>query len=141
MDLRSHVDVVSSALGSNSSGFAVFHGQGPSDPLAQVPYWVVYSGIVTAEGTSAAPWADVSPEVQVTSVGAQADQAEYLADAAYTALIGTAHAPPAGRSWLRGGTACIGHVLTRPVERDDDYGAGSSLYYIVSIFSTPSTPS
>lgn len=138
MELRAHTSAVIAALEALAT-FGVYRGQGPADPLAMAPYWVVYAGLATTDGPSGDPYADVNPEVQITSVGAQADQAEYLADSAFAALIGQPIPPPAGRAWLRT-SAPVGHVLTRPVERDDDFGAGSPLFYVVSIFALPSTP-
>lgn len=138
MELSAHTSAVIAALEALGT-FGVYRGQGPSDPLGQAPYWVVYAGLATTDGPSGSPWADVYHEVQITSVGSQADQAEYMADAAFAALIGQPIPPPAGRAWLRTSTP-VGHVLTRPVERDDDFGEGSPLFYVVSIFDLPSTP-
>lgn len=137
---RTHTDVVVSALLALPIAIPVFRGEGPPDPLATVPYWVVHAGLAVTDGPSADPYADLDPEVQVTSVGSQSDQAEYLADVAFAALIGKALLPPVGRSWMRPG-APVGHELTRPVERDPDYGAGSPLFYVAAVYSLPSTPS
>lgn len=138
LSIRSHVVVVTTALA--GTGFAVFEGKGADDPLSAAPYYVVYGGLVTTDGPSSRPYADADAEVQVTSVGIASNQAEYLADQAFAALVGVALSPPAGRAWLRTG-APVGHVLTRPVERDDDFGAGSPLFYVASIFHLPTTPS
>lgn len=135
--LRPHVDVVVVAL--RSAGVVVHRGIGPSDPLTAAPYCVVYAGTTETDGPSSDLYADALTEVQVTSVGKTSEQAEWVADKAFAALVGTFPNPPPGRRWLMPG-APVGHVLTRPVTRDDDFGKGSPLFYIVQIFSLPTTP-
>lgn len=135
--LRTHVDVVLAAL--TTAGLKPYRGVGPADPLATAPYCVVYAGTAQTGGPMGAMWSDVMPEVQVTSIGRRSDQAELWNDKVFAALIGAALAPPAGRAWLRPSNPA-GHVLTRPVERDDDYGVANPLFYQVSIFELPSTP-
>jgi len=115
------------------------HGRGPESPHTAAPYWVVYSGLATADGPAGSPWSDLYSEVQVTSIGLEAEQAEYLASAACEALLGQVLPAPDGRAWLRP-HAPAGLVITRPVERDDDFGEGMPLFYIVTIFDLPSTP-
>ncbi len=135
--LRPHVDVVVTAL--KGSGLTVHRGIGPADPLTAAPYCVVYAGIATTDGPSANRFADVNAEVQVTSVGRTSEQAEWMADEAFAALIGSNLNPPPGRRWLCPGDP-VEHVLTRPVIRDDDFGKGSPVFYAVQIFALPSTP-
>jgi hypothetical protein len=131
-------DVVRDALNATGS-FEAYHGRGPESPQTAAPYWVVYSGLVTGDGPVNRPWSDLYSEVQVTSVGLEAEQAEYLANAACNALLNGDLPPPSGRAWLRPGSPC-GLVITRPVERDDDFGEGLPLFYVVSVFDVPSTP-
>jgi hypothetical protein len=135
--LRTHTDVVMDAL--VAAHIAVHRGMGPTDPLGSAPYSVVYAGSATTTGTSADQYADVEQEVQVTSVGTAPEQAEWFADKVRAALVGQLLPPPAGRRWLRPG-APIGHVLTRPVERDLDFGEGAPMFYVVQIFDLLSTP-
>lgn len=135
--LRTHVDVVMAALA--AAGLKPFRGMGPPDPLGSAPYCVVYSGLAHTDGPMGAMWADLLPEVQVTCVGKRSDQAELWNDKVFAALIGQALPAPSGRAWLRPG-APAGHVLTRPVARDDDFGVATPLFYQVSIFEFPSTP-
>ena len=136
--MRTCSAVVEAALDATGS-FAAYHGRGPESPHTAAPYWVVYSGLSTADGPAGSPWADSYSEVQVTSIGLEAEQAEYLADSACAALLGQPLVPPNGRAWLRPG-APIGLVITRPVERDDDFGEGMPLFYVVSILDCPTTP-
>lgn len=131
-------DAVRDALEATGD-FPAYHGRGPESPQTAAPYWVVYSGLTTADGTVLRPWSDLYSEVQVTSVGFEAEQAEYLANAACDALLGADLPPPPGRAWLRPG-APAGLVIIRPVERDDDFGEGLPLFYVVSLFDLPSTP-
>ena len=135
--LRGHVDVVMAAL--DSAGLKPYRGVGPADPLGSVPYCVVYAGTATMDGPMGGMWDDAHAEVQVTSVGKRSDQAELWNDKVFAALVGQALPPPSGRAWLRP-TACAGHVLTRPVTRDDDFGVQTPMFYQVSIFELPSTP-
>jgi hypothetical protein len=135
--LRSHADVVETTL--RQAGLSVHRGIGPPDPLGSVPFAVVYAGTAVTDGPTSDPHADVDPEVQVTSVGETSQQAEWLADAVFAALVGVELPAPAGRQWLRPG-APTEHVLTRPVERDVDLGAGAPLFYRISIYALPSTP-
>jgi hypothetical protein len=122
-----------------AAGLSPYRSVGPSNPLDAVPYTVVYAGMVQTDGPVSAPYVDMGTEFQVTAVGGTADQAEWAADAVCTALVGTTLAPPAGRAWLSG-TQPICHVLTRPIERDDDIGAGSPLFYVPMLFAAPTTP-
>jgi len=135
--LRPHADVVMAAL--LQADLAVHRGIGPVNPLESVPYAVVFGGAATTSGPASNLYADVAPEVQVTSVGGTAEQAEWVNDRVFEALVGAALAPPPGRRWLLPG-APVGHVLTRPVERDLDFGEGAPLFYVVSIFNLLSTP-
>lgn len=135
--LRPDTDAVMAAL--LQADLAHFRGIGPTDPLGSAPYAVVSSGAAATDGTAADQYADLEHEVQVTSVGTSPEQAEWFADRVIEALVGTHVPPPPGRKWLRPG-APIGHVLTRPVERDLDFGEGAPLFYVVSIFSLLSTP-
>lgn len=135
--LRTHVDVVMAAL--VTAGLKPYRGMGPPSPLESVPYCVVYAGTAQTDGPMGAMWSDVMPEVQVTSIGKRSDQAELWNDKVFAALIGQALPPPSGRAWLRPG-APAGHVLTRPVTRDDDFGVTTPLFYQVSVFELPSTP-
>jgi hypothetical protein len=139
--LRTHVDVVITALESAlaTPSVEVYRGVGPTDPLEAAPYVVVYSGSLITDGPMSAPWSDAMAEIQVTAVARQADQAEWVADQVFAALIGQPLPPPSGRAWLRPG-APAGHELTRPVTRDQDFGEGAFLFYVVSVFSLPSTP-
>jgi hypothetical protein len=133
--LRSHLDVVMAAL--ERSGIErVYRGMGPVDPLGSVPYVVVHSGSAVMSGPVSELHADVDAEVQVTAVGAASEQAEWMNDGVLAALLGHPVSPPAGRAWLQP----IAHVLTRPVERDIDFGEGAPMFYVVSIFSLQSTP-
>jgi hypothetical protein len=136
--LRTTVGVVVSTLDADAA-YAAYRGVGPPDPLTAAPYWVVYGGMGQTDGPVAAPWADLSPEVQVTSVGKTAEQAEWMADRAFTLLIGPALSSPSGRAWARP-LAPVGHVLTRPVERDDDFGPSTPLFYVAAIYDLPTTP-
>lgn len=135
--LRATVDVVVAAL--TSAGISWFRGVGPDDPLAASPYVVIYAGGVETDGPSAAQHADASPEVHLTCVGRSSEQVEWMADRAFDALIGATPTPPSGRAWLCPG-APVQHVLSRPVTRDDDFGAQAPLFYAVHIFALPSTP-
>jgi hypothetical protein len=135
--LRPHTDAVQAAL--LQAGLSVHRGIGPVNPLGSVPYVVVYAGSTVTSGTVGDLYADAESEVQVTSVGGSSEQAEWANDRVFEALIGAALQPPPGRRWLVPG-APVGHVLTRPVERDLDFGEGAPLFYVVSIFSLLSTP-
>lgn len=136
--LRTTVAAVVATLDADPT-YAAYRGQGPASPLTAAPYWVVYGGMAHADGPAGSPWADFSPEVQVTSVGLTAEQAEWMADRAFTLLIGPALTAPTGRAWLRP-NAPAGHVLTRPVERDDDFGPSTPLFYVAAIYDLPTTP-
>jgi hypothetical protein len=135
--LRATVDVVVAALG--SAGTRVFRGVGPDDPLLASPYAVIYAGAVETDGPSSAQHADASPEVQITCVGKTSEQVEWLADKTFDALLAASLAPPAGRAWLCPG-APAQHVLSRPITRDDDFGAKAPMFYAVHIFALPTTP-
>lgn len=135
--LRTHVDVVMVALA--SAGLKPYRGLGPPDPLGTAPYCVVHAGVAHTDGPMGGMWDDVLPEVQITSIGKRSDQAELWNDKVFAALISQALPPPSGRAWLRP-SAPAGHVLTRPAERDDDFGVQTPLFYQVSIFELPSTP-
>lgn len=137
--LRSTVDVVEAAL--TAAGLSTHRGRGPDDPMAAAPYVVVYAGAVEVDGPSSARHVDTHPEVQLTCVGKSSEQAEWLADKAFDVLFGSplSLTAPAGRAWLSPG-APVHHVLTRPVVRDDDFGAGAPVFYAIHIIALPSTP-
>lgn len=137
LTLRKTVDVVVAAL--QTAGIAVHRGVGPVDPLAAVPYVVVHAGMVETDGPASALHADTLPEVQLTCVGKTSEQVEWMADKAFDSLLGVALTPPSGRAWLNPGHP-VRHVLSRPVERDDDFGAKAPLFYAVHIVALPSTP-
>jgi hypothetical protein len=135
--LRDHTDVVMDAL--RLAGITAYRGGGPANPLTAAPYAVVYSGTATSDGPSANPYDDAHTEVQVTSVGVRSDQAEFIADRVHVALLSPSLAPPPGRAWLNPG-APVGHVLSRGVVRDDDFGASSPMFYAIGIYALPTTP-
>jgi hypothetical protein len=131
-------DVVRDVLEA-SGAFPAYHGRGPESPQTAAPYWVVYSGLTSADGPAGSPWADWYSEVQVTSIGLEAEQAEYMSLKAIEVLLSTDLPAPDGRAWMRP-AAPAGLVLIRPVERDDDFGEGLPLFYVVMIVDLPSTP-
>jgi hypothetical protein len=135
--LRSHTDVVVEALA--KGGLAVYRAIGPPDPLHAVPYVVVYAGSGVTDGPAQGIHEDLEFEVQVTAVGTDPEQTEWISDRVFSELVDVPLEPPRGRHWLRPG-APIGHVLTRPIERDVDLGAGAPMFYVVSIYSLPTTP-
>ena len=146
MDLRTHTGVVVAVLAAAitrppPSVVPVVHrGVGPPDPYAAVPYCVVYSGLADTDGPSGSPDADVDAEVQVTSIGDSEEQASWMADKVRAALLdGAVPAPPTGRAWQRPRRPIL-HVLTRPVERDDDAGPGAPLFHVATVYALPTTP-
>jgi hypothetical protein len=139
LTLRKTVDVVVAAL--TGAGITVHRGVGPADPLAAAPYVVVRAGAVQTDGPASALHDDTLPEVWMHCVGKTSEQVEWIADKAFDSLLNTATplTPPTGRAWMNPGHP-VRHVLTRPVERDDDFGTKAPLFYAVHIVQLPSTP-
>lgn len=135
--LRDTVTAVFAAV--TAGGVTVYRGVGPKDPLTAAPYAVLYAGAIDTDGPSSDMFADTTIEVQLTCVGRSSEQVEWVADKAFNALINAKPTPPAGRAWMSPGQPVL-HVLSRPVTRDDDFGAGAPMFYAVHIFALPSTP-
>jgi hypothetical protein len=135
--LRATVGVVVSAL--SAAGIVAHRGIGPADPLAAAPYVVVHAGMVETDGPASSLYADTYPEIQIICVGKTSEQVEWMADKAFDALLTATLTPPTGRKWLNPGHP-IRHVLSRPVTRDDDFGASAPLFYATHIIALPSTP-
>jgi hypothetical protein len=136
-DLRTHTGCVVTAL--TLGGVTTYRGIGPANPYDIAPYVVVYAGSADTDGSAENPDADVWFEIQITAVGRTAEQAEWVADKARRVLIDGNIPPPANRAWMRRQRPAL-HVLTRPVERDDDAGPGSPMFYVASIYSLASSP-
>ncbi len=107
----------------------------PKEDPTQVfaPYCVVSAGIVSqVDGPVADPFADTINEYQVTSVGATAAQARWMADLARTALVGQPLAV-SGRS-----VNLFAPVSSQPTTRDDS--TTPPLWFQADIYSITSSP-
>ena len=115
-------------------GFAVGDGQAPDDPSPAYPYLVVYSlADADRSGPISDGQADVTHNIQITTVGQTPEQATSLMDLAAVGLRGLDAGAVTGRE-----IQLVEETFSGGVERDDDFQP--PLFYAVSIFDIMTTP-
>lgn len=113
-----------------SAGLAV--GDGTATGITASKYAVVYADLGVPDGTLGDPFADLDQTVFVHGCGTTAEQAQWVADKARTALLG-ASLTITGRA-----TLWITHNHSQPVQRDDQIMPG--VFYTVDQYTVQTTP-
>ncbi len=115
----------------------VHRGEGPPSPHLHVPYVVVNPYPASWYGTASDPHADVDYRVQISAVGATAEQADEALDRVRVALLDpTAPLDPTGR--VRSGPVTC-EPLRQPI-RDNDARLDSPLWTASDLYVIPTTP-